>query len=332
MEFVYKSYEIRIVQNASDTIIRAEERESRKLYEATFFDRDFPDFAALGGLEFAIKMLLNGLQNTKDVILSVNLREKKELQITVQYAPSMFPKPIFLSFILSSVRRASASEDVETMGRRIKELESQLTGIVTLQLRLTQAEKQLGAMDALQKRIVDMEDASSEYVLMPGMTPIPKTVSSFIIIPESAVPSPLWISGTHFPQGHSYANFPQFKISNATQVSSVVSPSSIKNIKRLKSCQSVVICNASVAQLTDIESIGSLTNLRWLNLVNINNLTNISWITGCPQLTHLVLFGCSGLTDISHVKELKQLTVLDIRGTGVKNTDFLTNSRLTITK
>ena len=268
----------------------------------------------------------------------MNLREKKtELHITVQYAPSMFPKPIFLSFILRSVRRASATEDVETMGRRIKELESKLTGIVTLQVRLTQAEKQLGAMEALQKRIAEMEDASNECVLMPGLPIIPRTVTTFLCGPVAAWPCTLYARDIHgvvqvLHQGHSWGNFTQFQINNTSQVNFPIAPTSIKNIKRLVSCQSVVIHNAVVAPLTGIESIGSLKYLQYLNLVNINNLTDISWITNCPQLTHLVLFGCSGLTDISHVKELKQLTVLDIRGTGVKNTDFLTNSRLTITK
>jgi chaperonin cofactor prefoldin len=331
MEFKHSVYDVRIVQNAADAIIRFETRDTRKLYEATFFDRDFPEYTSLGGLEFATKMLTNALQGFANVAIRCSVF-KGDLNVAVEYTTPLFPKPVLLTFVLNSVRRASATENVETLGRRIKELESQLTGMVALQKRLTQAETQLGTMDALQKRIAEMEDASNECVLMPGMTPIPKTVSSFIIIPESAVPSSLWISGTHFPQGHSYANFPQFKISNATQVNSVVSPSSIKNIKRLKSCQSIVICNASAAPLADIESIGSLTNLCWLNLVNINNLTNISWITNCPNLTHLVLFGCSGLADISPVRDLKNLTVLDIRGTGVKNTDFLTNSRLTITK
>lgn len=313
MEFKHSSYDIRIVQNAADAIIRFETRDTRKLYEATFFDRDFPDYASLGGLEFATKMLTNALQGVANVAIRCSVLNGN-LNVAVEYTTPLFPKPVLLTFVLNSVRRASATEDVETLGRRIKELENQLTGMV-----------------ALQKRLADIEEATSDVVFIPGMLPIPNTVNSFIYIPEGAIPCSMYIP-TLLNQGHSWGHWPHYKINSSTQFATNNLPSSIQNIKRFKRCQHVVICNTSPTSLIGIESIGSLPHLLSLNLVNVDNLRDISWITNCPKLTHLVLFGCSGLTDISPVRDLKNLTVLDVRGTGVKNTDFLTNSRLTITK
>ena len=327
MEFAFKSYDVRVVQNATDTIIRAEERESRKLFEGTFFDRDFPDYAALGGLEFAIKMLLNGLQGVKDVILSVNCLEKTELQLVVQYCPSMFPKPIFLTFLLSSVRRASAAEDVETMGRRIKELETRLLEMNALNERL----------EEMEERLTEVEEMGEEVVLIPGMSVIPRTIESFIIIqyPQSVLDCDIWINNTKLPAGHTVdSHFPQFKKNTAQQLYADVPPppSSVRNLARLTSCKNVTIYGRQKSRVGDVEYIGQLGSIRELNLVNIENLMDLSWITGCEQLTHVVLYGCINLHDISPLRELKHLIVLDIRGTNVKNTDFLTNSRLTITK
>jgi len=314
MDFKHNGYDVRIVQNAADTIIRFETRDTRKLYEATFFDRDFPEYTSLGGLEFATKMLTNALQGVANVAIRCSVVDG-DLNVVVEYTTPLFPKPVLLTFVLNSVRRASATEDVVSLGRRIKELEGQLTDMV-----------------ALQKRLDDMEEATSDVVFMPGIMPIPNTVNSFIYIPEGAIACAIYIAPTLLSQGQHWGHWPHYKINSHSQFATNNLPSSIQNIKRLKSCQHVVICNHSATSLTGIESIGSLPHLISLNLVNVDNLRDISWITNCPKLTHLVLFGCSGLTDISPVRDLKNLTVLDVRGTGVKNTDFLTNSRLTITK
>jgi hypothetical protein len=234
----------------------------------------------------------------------------------VEYTTPLFPKPVLLTFVLHSVRRTSATEDVVSLGRRIKELESQLTEMV-----------------ALQKRVADMEAATSDIVCMPGMLPIPNTVLTFLYIPEgAALPCTMYIGPRVLDSGGRWGRSVHQLKNTSTQFSSTHLPSSIRNIKRLKKCQHVVLYNTSATSLHGIESIGCLPHLLSLNIVNITNLTDISWITNCPNITHLVLFGCSGVTDISPVRDLKHLTVLDIRGTGVKNTDFLTNSRLTITK
>ncbi|NDB86323.1 MAG: hypothetical protein EB127_27045 [Alphaproteobacteria bacterium] len=259
-------------------------------------------------------MLTNALQGVANIAIRCSISHG-ELTVEVEYTTPLFPKPVLLTFVLHSVRRTSATEDVVSLGRRIKELESQLTEMV-----------------ALQKRVAEMEEATSDIVCMPGMLPIPNTVLTFLYIPDGSLPCTMNIGLRLLNSGHHLGYWPDLKINTSTQFSTTHLPSSIRNIKRLKKCQHVVLCNTSATSLDGIESIGCLPHLLSLNIVNVNNLTDISWITNCSRLQHLVLFGCSGVTDISPVRDLKHLTMLDIRETGVKNTDFLTNSRLTITK
>jgi Leucine-rich repeat (LRR) protein len=149
---------------------------------------------------------------------------------------------------------------------------------------------------------------------------------------NAGVPCNIWISGIQLPQGHNASHFSHFKINTECQVNAESTPVSIRNLAHLTGCKNITICKSSPIKLQDIDSISELKNLRELNLVNIESLMEISWIQSCQQLTHLVLFGCSNLHDITPLRELKNLTVLDIRGTNVKNSAFLTNSRLTITK
>jgi hypothetical protein len=168
MDFTHNGYDVRIVQNAADTIIRFETCDTRKVYEATFFDRDFPEYTSLGGLEFATKMLTNALQGVANIAIRCSISHG-DLTVEVEYTTPLFPKPVLLTFVLHSVRRTSATEDVVSLGRRIKELESQLTEMV-----------------ALHKRVTEMEEATNDIVCMPGMLPIPNTVLTFLYIPEGA--------------------------------------------------------------------------------------------------------------------------------------------------
>jgi len=212
------------------------------------------------------------------------------------------------------------------MGRRIKELETRLLGMNTLKERL----------EEMEERLKEVEELTDDVVFIPGMPVIPRTVKVFIVIqyPQSAQLCDIWIHNTKLPVGHTLdSHFSQFKINNEHQLyADVPAPSSVRNLGRLTSCTNVTIHSHRKTRVGDIECIGELPNIREINLVNIENLMDLSWITGCQQLTHLVLFGCSNLHDITPLRELKNLTVLDIRGTAVKNTAFLTNSRLSITK
>ena len=65
MEFVFSDYSGRLVLNATDIILHLEDSKTARLYEQTFFDRDFPEVTQLGGLEFVSKLLQSVFQKER---------------------------------------------------------------------------------------------------------------------------------------------------------------------------------------------------------------------------------------------------------------------------
>lgn len=90
--------------------------------------------------------------------------------------------------------------------------------------------------------------------------------------------------------------------------------------------------NKTAKPINDLQSIGALRKLTSLTLTYISNLTDISWIESLTELDSVIFYGCSSLVDITQLRKLTKLKTLDIRLTGVKNTECLTNSGLTILK
>ena len=136
MDYTYGEYDVRLVLNAADAIVRFEERATRKLYEATFFDRDFAEFKSIGGLEFVMKVLVTALRNNKcsagtGVTMALTFVEKN-LLLTLTYTPELIP-PIVIDISLPAIRRASCDVDTETLTRRVKELEDKLAEMSELQ-------------------------------------------------------------------------------------------------------------------------------------------------------------------------------------------------------
>jgi hypothetical protein len=121
---------------------------------------------------------------------------------------------------------------------------------------------------------------------------------------------------------------------------------SISQVKYLKRC--TTLCLAGFINSGDYSFLGEMKQLQYLYITskaggtNGTNdctnsghnptLTNISWITNLKSLHHVSFFGCTSLVDITPLKELKNLKQLDIRFTGVKNTECLVDPGLTITK
>ena len=137
MDYTYGEYDVRLVLNAADAIVRFEERATRKLFEATFFDRDFAEFKSIGGLEFVMKVLMTALRNyLKGVSTGVTMAltfVEKNLLLTLTYTPELIPKPIVIDISLPAIRRASCDEDTETLTCRVKELEAKLAEMSELQ-------------------------------------------------------------------------------------------------------------------------------------------------------------------------------------------------------
>jgi hypothetical protein len=123
---------------------------------------------------------------------------------------------------------------------------------------------------------------------------------------------------------------------------------SLSNLKYLKQCRQLTL--SGMNEVRDYSSIGEMTQLTHLTIISsrqfqwVNNtatyinqgnnpiLLDISWIKNLKSLQSLVLLGCSSLSDITPLKDLPSLRELDIRETGVRNTDFLINPNLKITK
>ena len=338
MDYTYGDYDVRLVLNAADAIVRFEERATRKLFEATFFDRDFAEFKSIGGLEFVMKLLVGALCCDGPTLESAIV--EKNLLLTVTYAQKLLPKPIIVSFPLPAIRRATCGEDTETLTRRIKELESKLVGITELQ-----------------KRVVELEFMTDGIVLMPGLLPIPNTVQMFCVWPAdglswpSATPIPFVMptftvrTGGH-PHGIAAALYndgqtshispsktPAYVSTTGITYSQFASVYSVKQVKYLTNCNSLHIINYQFSKpVNDLQSIGALRKLTSLTLTLISNLTDISWIESLTELNSVIFYGCSSLVDITPLRKLTKLKTLDIRLTGVKNTECLTNSGLTILK
>ena len=319
---------MRLVLNAADAIVRFEERATRKLFEATFFDRDFAEFKSIGGLEFVMKLLVGALCCDGPTLESAIV--EKNLLLTVTYAQKLLPKPIVVSFPLPAIRRATCGEDTETLTRRIKELESKLVGITELQ-----------------KRVVELEFMTDGVVIMPGLVPIPNTVQMFCVWPAgiagAAASDALWPAPFAIPEvpgavnnhgvGHvAIHQTPSYSSITDITYSQFGSVYSVKQVKHLTNCNSLYIMNNKTAKpVNDLQSIGALRKLTHLTLTYISNLTDISWIESLTELNSVIFYG-SSLVDITPLRKLTKLKTLDIRLTGVKNTECLTNSGLTILK
>ena len=321
---------MRLVLNATDVIVRFEDRISHKLYEATFFDRDFSEYSSVGGLEFVTKLMISALKQTDNNNASLTYTiVKGDLNVVVCYSPPLFPKPVVISITLPSVRRASGGEDMETLTRRIKELESRLVGVT-----------------GLQKRIEELEDMTDGVVIMPGLLPISKSVTTFCLLPVDAIqPQGIQFAVPTLGSVHAgsaqiaptcRSNSPQFETATGDIYCQFIKQTiSLKQVKYLTNCTTLIIAHSTAKDIYSIgsmASIGSLNKLCTLILINISNLTDISWIESLTHLSTVVFHGCSALVDITPMQKLPNLKSLDIRLTGVKNTVSLTNPGLTIIK
>ena len=124
MEFSYKDYNVRFVQNSTDCILRFEDRKSSKLYENTFFERDFAEFAPFGGMDFVSNIIQESLRDSnKEIAITKCAFISKSLVLNIEYSSPLFTKPLEIVLNLAPKRRESATEDMETMVRRLNDME-----------------------------------------------------------------------------------------------------------------------------------------------------------------------------------------------------------------
>ena len=363
MEFSYESYAVRIVLNPVDIIVRFEHQSNSRVYEQTFFERDFQEYQVLGGLDFVGKVITMALQKDKDkeADMAKFTETPSKLTFDIVVSSKLFAKKnIVLSFALPALRKQTASADLDIVNKKVKDVVDSM-------------EPKLAAMQTLTEkllaRITELEERGSQFVVFPGCDyAISVTIPSLTLgrnnfgLPNGEYLSSMYPQMRCMPKNNQnqLANFNKdipfmnhgHGINNIwTDAPGHYSHSgitSLKSLKHLKNCAHLTLSGTS--ELRDYSPIGDMTSLVTLTIVSSRSvnpntnpvsypsaghnppLTDIKWITKLKNLQTLSFLGCASLVDITPLKELTNLRELDIRETGVRNTDFLTNPNLKITK
>ena len=344
MELKFDKYLVRYIQNANDSILRFEDSENGRIYETTLLDRNYMEYAVMGGLEFINRLVLQGLRRSEDVAITLEPASDR-IKLRLCYAPILH-KPIICDLELMAVRRVTASEDVEGLARRLRDLESAVASSATLM-----------------QRLLDLEEMSGGMVLLPGggpPCPAHATTVAFIGSGSKSFHS----FGTIFSDtmsimiphtnGTPYASTIKAPYQHCYAASQYIIPYSVNTIplkslhaiKHLKQC--TILSLVGFTDSADYSFLGAmpqLTHLCITSLIGGTNhttdctntgqnpiLTDISWITKLTHLQTVNFFGCTKLVDISPLATLPSLKQLDIRVTGVNNTSGLTTPGLAITK
>ncbi len=360
MEFTLSSFTGRLVLNPSDFILHLEHKDSARMYEHTFFDRDFLEVSQMGGLEFVGRLLTTAIQKPNaDLDFKVAKETPAILTLVLTYSNPILLKPISLTMELPAARRATGSADVGELGRKLRET----VGTVA---RLEETVKQINpsvqaTLEKLMARLSDLEERTGDFVVLPGCEyAIPASLTSLKLVadgtclldnayysamaPNKKIP---YVNGHNGlpPNPFAWNNSELDKGSYGIVGNSL----SLKNIKHFKHLTHLAI--AGIPIILHIESLGKLKNLTHLTIISGHTIqwtynsiqhilisektvpcTDISWVKNLPKLQTLILKGCKNLVDITVLKDMPQLKELDIRDTGVRNTDFLTNPSLKITK
>ncbi len=366
MEFHYNEYIVRITLNPVDIIVRFEHETTFRAYEQTFFDRDFPEAGLLGGLEFLGKALTSAFQQQKPGELTIEdfKNNKTSLSFNLVINNPLFVSAIMFPIELHALRKESGNVDVNVLNRKMKEMSDSLEPRL---LKLQQAlESRLATVDTLTLHLKEMEERCGNHIVIPGcMFAIPTNITNLTLVKDrTALPSGdcysmSWINSkykylcnTHNSCGLNYDNpysgCNSFQKTPAPNTFVFDSLTSINNLKHLKNCQVLMLSGTN--QLQDYSVLGEMVGLTHLSIVSSRNiqqnnmntgginggnnpiLHDIKWIKNLKKLVSLTLLGCTSLSDITPLKDLPNLRELDIRETAVRNTDFLINPNLKITK
>jgi Leucine-rich repeat (LRR) protein len=219
-------------------------------------------------------------------------------------------------------------------------------------------------LEKLMTRLNELEERTVDFVVLPGCeyvipaslttlklvadgTCLPDNVYYSAAMPNMKIPYPN--NGQIFPTNNPYSWSSYGQVDKGAYGISA-SAISLKNIKHLTQLEHLTMSGLS---LRDVENIGKLKHLKSLTITaahkvvwgqnqnqsvvdtacsGLYSATNIHWVKDLPNLQTLILKGCKKLVDITVLKDMPQLRELDVRDTGVRNTDFLTNPHLKITK
>lgn len=334
MEFICGSHDVRLILNPTDMILRLENRDTKRLYERTFYERDFAEVIVLGGLEFVGKVFAAK-------IASASITETtSEVTFALAFTHELLPKPLTLTFQVPALKREKASADVEGLLARLKKMESVLTLC-----------KELSA------RVQDLEERCGDTITLPGCDyVIPVNVENLILVRNGGMlPDGRSFSsaypGYYHQTNHGQSNFSESmpfnqswtKVKKDEYLVVFNKLFAINNLKYCKNLKTLTICGSS--ELSDYSPIRKLNLIENLTIVacslstqtpqggwhyaaknNHPSLTDISWISNLTKLERLSFSGCSQLVEIRILKHLPNLVEVDLRETGVKNVSFIGSS------
>ena len=351
MELVCGNYDVKLIPNPTDFILRLENRDNARLFERTFFERDFAEYIVLGGLEFVVNLL-------KDVMpKQAGIKESPtQATFTVSWKAE-FIRRVDFNFVIPAIKRDKASGDMEEVTARMKKMEKAAAE------QKAALDRMLVLYDKISANVTELEARCGDTITLPGCDyAISTDIENLILIKNWGMlpdgrqfstfyqdfyfqSNPGWseYAGTSPCNQPQHGANPQWSIvKNGEKAIVFNNLKSIKNLKYCKNLNSLTICGAD--ELRDY-TLSDLKNLNTLNIIaNFGHqnpnfrvkdsnppLTDISWISSMKSLENVSFRGCTNLVNIGPIKDLPNLKELDLRDTGVKNTGFLASSRLKIT-
>jgi hypothetical protein len=339
MEFTCGNYDLRLTLNPTDMILRLEHCENKRLYERTFYERDFAEVIVLGGLEFVGKVVV------AKITTATFAETTSEVNFTLTFTHELLPKPLTLTFQVPAVKREKALADMEGLLARLKKMETAMTLCKELSVKVQDLEDRCGDTITLPGCDYAVSTGVTNLILIKnwGMLPDGRQFSTFYQ-DFYFQNNPGWSEyNPNCPFNHAqHGQNPQWSIvKNGEKAIIFNNLKSIKNLKYCKNLNSLTICGAQ--ELSDY-TLSDLKNLHTLNIIanfGLHNplykvkdsnppLIDISWISNLKNLQKVSFQGCTNLVNISSLKDLPNLTEVDLRDTGVKNTGFLASSKLKI--
>ena len=352
MELVCENYDVKLIPNPTDFILRLENRENARLFERTFFERDFAEYIVLGGLEFVVNLL-------KDSMKDVKITESPtQAAFTVSWGSQFSPRSIDFKFTIPAIKRDKASGDLEEVTARMKKMEKAAAE------QKAALHQMLVLYTKISANVTELEARCGDTITLPGCDyAIPTDVENLILVKNwGMLPDGRQFS-TFYPGFYfqNNTNWSEYNQNNNTHPNAGNNPhwtnvastgglkaivfnnlKSIKNLKYCKNLHSLTICGAQ--ELRDY-TLSDLKNLQRLNIIgnftmqhpnyiikdSHPQLTDISWISSMKGLENVSFRGCTQLVNVGPIKDLPNLKELDLRDTGVKNTGFLASSTLKIT-
>ena len=345
MNFEFRNYNVRLTFNPADITIRMEHRENRRLYESTFMTEDFECLSAIGGLSTFENILKTAFGS--DDSAKITIVEEKIDTLTLKVEVSgLISKCWTLGLAARRRESGDTAVEVEELREQIKYLQNKISSYLT-------------TLHILESKI-------SDYILIPGCPVISCTLDKINFV-ESMIPNNFPITCTvhnclhkvigveklsTYNFGHQYINCTAghnihwslkeyFKFVNPPSYDLETNTYTVKDPEDI-ACAYDVYHIETIEHLEELSithtkpfTLGFISEYKLKKLtLHCPNLENdiIDDIGNCKTLEEIDLEGCIKITNVNGLAELPALTKLNIKGTAVKNTAALTNSRLMIEK